>query len=369
MSQHLEQRPKSKSNRQVSCDASTEVKSKLFMKQMLALPISHIVYLRGIFGEEHFADRFVGDLAIKMLRDSKDENAHLLIEWMRGCFDALDKDYLKSVSLTIHDPADPRDNPIESYTFSVSLNSDHSRSLSMQRNGEDLGDAKYSEKNVKAAAIDCLTRLCDTISELEMLPDEVVLNMELSYYDEKTPKDYEPVGFRPSSRKSRPEAKEVGEVETKYHRLRVKVYTRPKISERSAISCNEDPIIGVVSPTVRPMETESREVARPASADNAIGGPRTAPPPLPSPAAAPAAQAHAVTPNSTVDYGEEEAMETGEPAAPANVPSGGKGSKRGKGKAPTAAGKRGGKRKPGDDSPSEKNSEASKQRVLKRVKK
>ena len=117
------------------------------------------------------------------------------------------------------------------------------------------------------------------------------------------------------------------------------------------------------------METESREVARPASADNAVGGPRTAPPPLPSPAAAPAAQAHAVTPNSTVDYGEEEAMETGEPAAPANVPSGGKGSKRGKGKAPTAAGKRGGKRKPGDDSPSEKNSEASKQRVLKRVKK
>merc|ERR1719369_1583766 len=149
-----------------------------------------------------------------------------MIEWMRGVFDALDKDYLKSVTLTIHDPADPRENPIESYTFSVEQKDGDTRSISMQRNGEDLVDAQFSEENLKVAAINCLTKLCDACNVLETLPDEVVLNMELAYNDERTPKEYEPPGFQPSRPKLRGDAEEVGEVETRFHRLRVKVYAR-----------------------------------------------------------------------------------------------------------------------------------------------
>ena len=49
-------------------------------------------------------------------------------------------------------------------------------------------------------------------------PDEVVLNMELAYYDDRTPDDYEPEGFCPSEAKPMVEAEEVGGVETKFHR-------------------------------------------------------------------------------------------------------------------------------------------------------
>ena len=44
------------------------------------------------------------------------------------------------------------------------------------------------------------------------------MNMELAYYDDATPKDYEPPGFQPSKPKSLPEAEEIGGVETKFHR-------------------------------------------------------------------------------------------------------------------------------------------------------
>lgn len=275
MSQKQSVRPQneSRSGRQVSCDASTEQKSIKFLKQMIALQTSHIVYLRGIFDEHEFKDRFIGDLKIKMLRDKEsDENIHLLIEWLKGCFDALEKKYLKSVTLTIHDPEQPRDNAIESYTFSVSYKDDQVGSLSMHRNGKQVSDESFSEKSLKEASTDCLTKLCDAVEVLDVLPDEVVLNMELAYYDDRTPDDYEPEGFRPSEAKPKAEALEVGGIETKFHCLRVKVYTRefadlsrmsasrtslnPGTSQTSLLSpsLGANPTgaaVGVISPTVR----------------------------------------------------------------------------------------------------------------------
>lgn len=330
------------SKRAVSCDASTKDKSKMFMKQMLALPISHIVFLRGILGNEEFSTRFIGDLEIKMIKDSKkkDNSARLLIEWMTGVFDALDKDYLKSATLTIHDPSDPRDNPIESYTFSVSYKDGNTTSLSLQRNGETLNDARFSENNLKLAAINLLTNLCDNVEALETLPDEVVLNMELSYYDDVTPHDYEPPGFQSSEPKLRTDAEEVGDLETKHHRLSVKVYTRqfaelsscvsPRTAGRSALIC-EDSSIGVVSPRVRPIPMDTEDApAVPAGPEAPILA--DAPP-----AALPSAS----------DVNSE---------APA------KGGKRGKGK-------KGGKRKAPEDSPSAKNSDAIGPKSVKRAKK
>ena len=46
------------------------------------------------------------------------------------------------------------------------------------------------------------------------------MNMELAYYDDRTPEDYEPPGFRPAEAKAdrHPESMEVGQVETKFHR-------------------------------------------------------------------------------------------------------------------------------------------------------
>jgi len=359
MSQRLDQRPRSKTKHQVSCDASTKEKSKSFIKQMIALPISSIVYLRGIFGEEHFSKRFINNLEIKMLKDPKsvDDNAHMMIEWMRGVFDALDKDYLKSVTLTIHDPADPRENPIESYTFSVEQKDGDTRSISMQRNGEDLVDAQFSEENLKVAAINCLTKLCDACNVLETLPDEVVLNMELAYNDERTPKEYEPPGFQPSRPKLRGDAEEVGEVETRFHRLRVKVYARqladlsqdPKISESSTLSCRDyqTSTVGVVSPTVRPIPMETEPPVSSASEP---------------PCAVISAAARPTSLNSTREYNDEAMSHDG---LGARVDTSGSG-RGGRGKA--SAGKRG-KRKAIADSPSEKNSETGVQKSAKRARK
>ena len=42
-------------------------------------------FTAGIFDEEYFSKRYIGDMEVRMLKDLKtDDNAHLLIEWMSG---------------------------------------------------------------------------------------------------------------------------------------------------------------------------------------------------------------------------------------------------------------------------------------------
>jgi len=306
MSQKLQTRPQT--TKEVSCDASTEVKSAQFIKQMIALPISNIVFLRGIFGEQEFSDRYIGDLRIKMLRykkDKSDENIHLLMEWMRGCFDAIDNKYLKSVTLTIHNTNEPRENPIESYTFSVGYKGDQVGSLSMQRNGKHVSNETFTEKGLKKASVDCLSKLCDDIAVLDLLPDEVVLNMELTYYDEVTPADYEPAGFRAAAPKPKPEAEEVGGIDTKFHSLRMKVFTRQfhdlsrsaslhnHASETSVLSVNSAPSTADASPKLS-NSASKRSQQQPSSS-------KAHRPPKATPSTA-AAQPHPTPQPSTVEY-------------------------------------------------------------------
>ncbi len=41
--------------------------------------------ISGIFAEQEFRDRYIGSMKVKMMKDSKkDDNVHLLIEWMKG---------------------------------------------------------------------------------------------------------------------------------------------------------------------------------------------------------------------------------------------------------------------------------------------
>uniref|UniRef100_A0A2K6GP33 HORMA domain-containing protein 1 n=1 Tax=Propithecus coquereli TaxID=379532 RepID=A0A2K6GP33_PROCO len=78
---------------------STEQQSLVLVKRLLAVSVSCITYLRGIFPECAYGTRYLDDLCVKILREDKNcPGSSQLVKWMLGCYDALQKKY---VSLTI----------------------------------------------------------------------------------------------------------------------------------------------------------------------------------------------------------------------------------------------------------------------------
>ncbi|PFX25761.1 HORMA domain-containing protein 1 [Stylophora pistillata] len=198
----------------------TEQQSALFVKKLLAVAVSSITYLRTIFPEHAFGDRCLEDLNLKILKDdSACPGACQVIQWIKGCFDALDKGYddyywckyLRAVfiescddnfqnkhssnfynSNQIYGDAENPDTVIETYTFKFSYVGSE---VSIFRNGNKIASA-HTEKETKKATIRLLRTIILLSQTLASLPDDVMMTMKLLYYDEVTPLDYEPPGFK-----------------------------------------------------------------------------------------------------------------------------------------------------------------------------
>ncbi|KAL5502281.1 hypothetical protein EMCRGX_G009027 [Ephydatia muelleri] len=165
----------------------TEQQSALFVKKLLAVGISNITYLRTIFPEHAFGDRCLEDLNLKILRDDST---------VKGCFDALDKKYLRMITIGIYkDPGDSN-TVVESYTFKFSYNTNEG--VTIYRNEDQIASA-HSPAETRKATIKLLRTIVVLTQTLTPLPDDVMMTMKLLYYDDVTPQDYEPPGFQPTT--------------------------------------------------------------------------------------------------------------------------------------------------------------------------
>ncbi|EDM00228.1 similar to HORMA domain containing 2, isoform CRA_b [Rattus norvegicus] len=73
---------------------TNERESLVMVKKLFATSISCITYLRGLFPESSYRDRYLDDLSLKILREDKKCPGSLhIIKWIQGCFDALEKRY------------------------------------------------------------------------------------------------------------------------------------------------------------------------------------------------------------------------------------------------------------------------------------
>ncbi|KAK7481867.1 hypothetical protein BaRGS_00026893 [Batillaria attramentaria] len=206
----------------------TEQQSALFAKKLLAVAISNITYLRAIFPEPAYGDRCLGDLNLKILKDdSAYPGASQVIKWVKGCFDALDKKYLRLLIIGIYvDPKDPN-TVIESYTFKFSYSTQCG--VDIYRNGKKITSTHSTEKT-KKETIQLLRTIIVLTQSLQPLPDNVMMTMKLLYYDEVTPVDYEPPGFKPSTHDSfhfeeEPVNIKLGDVSTPFHSVKMRIKT------------------------------------------------------------------------------------------------------------------------------------------------
>ncbi|XP_027476665.1 HORMA domain-containing protein 1 isoform X3 [Zalophus californianus] len=214
---------------------STEQQSLVLVKRLLAVSVSCITYLRGIFPECAYGTRYLDDLCVKILREDKNcPGSTQLVKWMLGCYDALQKKYLRMVVLAVYtNPEDPQTiSECYQFKFKYSSNGPIMDFISKNQNSE----SSMSSADTKKASILLIRKIYILMQNLGPLPNDVCLTMKLFYYDEVTPPDYQPPGFKDGDCEGvifegEPMYLNVGEVPTPFHTFKVKVTTEKERME------------------------------------------------------------------------------------------------------------------------------------------
>ncbi|KAJ3327678.1 hypothetical protein HDU76_011345, partial [Blyttiomyces sp. JEL0837] len=209
----------------------TEVESLTLVKNLMQATISAIAYLRGLFPEENFEDSKVHGLLLKKIERGVSDEANELMDWMeKGCYDALEKRYLKTMIFGVYmDPEHPED-LIESYTFGFSYPGKNQWCISINDSQKETYKMKNKQEIIKVTR-DLLRRVLVLTQTLRPLPENANLAMRLYYYDDVTPIDYEPPLFRaanendPHPAVANADNYHMGQVETPHHTLHLRITT------------------------------------------------------------------------------------------------------------------------------------------------
>nr|XP_038023834.1 HORMA domain-containing protein 1 isoform X3 [Anas platyrhynchos] len=208
---------------------TTEQQSLTLVKRLLAVAVSCITYLRGIFPESAYGTRYLDDLCVKILREDKNcPGSTQLVKWMLGCYDALQKKYLRMIVLAVYThPEDPQ-TITECYHFKFKYT--HNGPLLNFSSKSKGSDSPIACADTKKASILLIRKIYVLMQNLGPLPNDVCLTMKLFYYDEVTPPDYQPPGFKEGECEGmifegEPMHLSMGEVPTPFHMLKVKVTT------------------------------------------------------------------------------------------------------------------------------------------------
>ncbi|XP_054330608.1 HORMA domain-containing protein 1 isoform X5 [Pongo pygmaeus] len=201
---------------------STEHQSLVLVKRLLAVSVSCITYLRGIFPECAYGTRYLDDLCVKILREDRNcPGSTQLVKWMLGCYDALQKKYVYT------NPEDPQ-TISECYQFKFKYTNNGPLMDFISKNQSN--ESSMSSTDTKKASILLIRKIYILMQNLGPLPNDVCLTMKLFYYDEVTPPDYQPPGFKDGDCEGvifegEPMYLNVGEVSTPFHIFKVKVTT------------------------------------------------------------------------------------------------------------------------------------------------
>ncbi|NXL23053.1 HORM1 protein, partial [Setophaga kirtlandii] len=219
---------------------ATEQQSLMLVKRLLAVAVSSITYLRGIFPESAYGTRYMDDICVKILREDKNSpGSTQLVKWMLGCYDALQKKYvilivIFSSKTQVYTQTEDPQTVTECYHFKFKYT--HSGPLLDFGSKDKESGCPISCADTKKASILLLRRIYVLMQNLNPLPGDVCLTMKLLYYDEVTPPDYQPPGFREAQDegllfREEPMYLNMGEVPTPFHLLKLRITTEKQRME------------------------------------------------------------------------------------------------------------------------------------------
>ncbi|GBM29138.1 HORMA domain-containing protein 1 [Araneus ventricosus] len=171
--------------------------SCLFIKKLIAVSLSAVTYIRGIFPEKAYGERNLYGLRLKLLtEDSGMKSVSKFINLIRGCYDAVEKKYLQQLSIGICLDKENRNEVIEAYNLVFSYKDDEC-SVTYQNKTSSFSP-KLTDPTVEASLL-MLKNITAISNILGELPKNAYLSLKLLYYDDVTPDQYEPPGFEPST--------------------------------------------------------------------------------------------------------------------------------------------------------------------------
>ncbi|NXT32212.1 HORM1 protein, partial [Pelecanoides urinatrix] len=212
---------------------STEQQSLMLVKRLLAVAVSCITYLRGIFPESAYGTRYMDDVCVKILREDKNcPGSTQLVKWYMGIVLTLFPLLTLKIQVYTH-PEDPQ-TITECYHFKFKYT--HNGPLLDFSSNNRRNDSTITCADTKKASILLIRKIYVLMQNLCPLPNDVCLTMKLFYYDEVTPSDYQPPGFKEGECEGmifegEPMYLNVGEVPTPFHMLKVKVTTEKQRME------------------------------------------------------------------------------------------------------------------------------------------
>ena len=215
----------------------TQQQSVTFVKKLLAVSLSNIAWLRSMFPEEVYAEKSLGGLKVKILKEqekTENEEAQTLTKWLIGAFDAIERLYLREMTFFIYlDEKKPED-VHEKYTFNFKYDVDGKASFKLTNQNND--NKKTEMSNIRETTRNLLRNIIHMTSTMDPLPKSAYLAIKLAYYDDITPMDYEPEGFAASTLDELPMSTpiSVGGVVTNHHGVKLSVATR-LVSEEAEV--------------------------------------------------------------------------------------------------------------------------------------
>ncbi|XP_061866091.1 HORMA domain-containing protein 2 [Colius striatus] len=240
--QLLQTRQKKKSSKEsvlFPTKIATEQQSVVLVERLLAVSVSCITYMRGLFPESsyetHYLDGNIPNLylCLKILSEDKSCLGSLqIVKWIQGCFDALERQYLHVAVLAIYtNPKEP-ETVTELYQFKFKYKKEMPQ-MDIISNQVNFVNGVCSE-DLKQASRALIKKLYLLMQNLGPLPNDIHLTMKLLYYNDVTPKDYQPPGFKEDGSSGDllfngdPVNLRVGSVSTGFHLMKVRLTTEKK---------------------------------------------------------------------------------------------------------------------------------------------
>ncbi|XP_060937440.1 HORMA domain-containing protein 1 [Limanda limanda] len=220
----------------------TEQQSLVVIKKLLAIALSGITYLRGLFPEMAYGKKYVDDQKVMILREVPScPGGSQIVQWMQGCFEAIQHRYLRTVIMSIYtDPENPQ-KVTEFYQFKIQYTAKGAEMDFESNNNNKMSTMKCGD--TKKASVLLVRKLYTLMQNLGPLPDNICLNMKLSYYEDVTPQDYQPPGFKEADGDTmeferEPVKLNMGEVSTPFHTLKIDMATERQRLEQVEESVN-----------------------------------------------------------------------------------------------------------------------------------
>ncbi|KAI9352138.1 HORMA domain-containing protein [Obelidium mucronatum] len=217
----------------------THTESLQLVQNLLRSSFAAISYLRGLFPEDSFEDVCLNGMKLKKLKRGASDDVNSLNEWLeKGCFEALEKKYLKSIVFGVYtDPATSSaatSTLIESYMFTFTYPQDGRFEMVVDSTIDEFKKEIFKLKSKKEsvnAMMSMLRRILVMTQALQPINDTPKVSMKIFYYENVTPHDYEPPSFRkgePSEYDSdevKMEQFELGRVDVNHHAVCLQVRT------------------------------------------------------------------------------------------------------------------------------------------------